>query len=271
MTIDARTKFIFGSIIVTILVAFVPIGFLVDKNASWISRIVLAALALALTSAAIFVSDEFSNQAGQQSWKDFVTLRMGAFLLLALQVVFGFLTDAVGLMKPTEAVEDEPLLIQRAVTKTASLIEGIARDTRSTKQNTDAIKETTDRTANSLQKAGIIPDKNSVLIEEGIKGVWGTDSCRIKYSFAWQGKSLLVKELDPFAGMGAKDFLFIDPNSTTAILGGVAQPVLTVSEKSGLHKSSYVTFTLIDHGAFQELIWDSRNDDQPTLTLERCL
>lgn len=257
-----RLALIVSAIVLSIIIAWLPIDFLVDKSASWTVRLILASLAVSMTSAAIFVSDQFTKRDANLGWRQWFNLRMGAVLLLGFQGVFGFLSDAAGLIEPRNSVESEPLAIERAVNRVSAMLSGIATDVRVVRSDTAVIK-------------GALGVGQALMILERIEGQWGERGCEVVRRIAVNERSFTISTMRVPAGMTGREWRFTIESDNAAMnevqRAGMRTSSIAATEREGLNIGQSVLFRYKWDGASDYLEWDGQSDAQPMIELHRCM
>jgi hypothetical protein len=242
-----------------------PVNFMVDKGVSWWARLLLAVTALGCIGAALIVEDAAP---GSSSARRRRPLRLAAMLVLALQLAFGFLTDAVGLIQPRSAVESRTGLIERAVLRISMATSRIERLLGRISGGVDQVKNDTGDI-----KAGLGIGEPALILRK-IDGLWGEDHCRVVRSFELKDRALMVATQRVPATMRKMSWSFTietpETASTQPTAAGWKTSSFSATEREGLIPGQSVIFKYLTDGVNERLLWDGQSDDQQAIELRRC-
>jgi hypothetical protein len=264
-TRPARWLLLALSLALLLSLLLLPVNFMVDKGVSWWARLLLAVTALGCIGAALIVEDTAPASSSARRRRP---LRLAAMLVLAIQLAFGFLTDAVGLIQPRSAVESKTGLVERAVLRISMATNRIERLLGRISGGVDQVKSETNEIKTGL---GI---GEPALILRKIDGLWGEDHCRVVRLFKRKDRALMVATQRVPAPMRKVSWSFTIETPETAATQPTAAgwkiSSFSATEREGLIPGQSVIFKYFTDGVNERLLWDGQSDGQQAVELRRC-
>jgi hypothetical protein len=261
-TIDfaIKQRFLLIALGIFVLLLFLPINFIVDKEVSWWIRFLLVLASIGLIVATVATGDAIPDE--PRELNGWLAPKRVAWLLLGVQVAFGFVTDALGLIEPRGAVERETGLIERAALNAQLIVIDIRKQLTIIKRDSQATRKQTEIIAEAL---GL---DDPQLAQRKIVGIWGEPGCAVTHRITIEksrpsDKGMLrLQSINPPIG-------FLQLNTVGRIESIQGKTIKTSTWLPIFSRGGAVEFTYEARSGIETLFWWDKTKPNGLL-LERC-